>query len=559
MVRRIFTFFFLSFLASHACLAQFSDNFSDGNFTANPVWVGDTDKFIVESEILRLNDNVAGRSYLATQSTMALEVQWDFWVRIAFTPSNSNHPRIYLVSDQQNLREPLNGYFLQIGRDGTDNKRIFLMRQNGTITTTLLSGSQNLATASNNILRIRVTRTAAGRFDVWADATGDNLLLPQGTATDLTFTNTSWFGVVCEYTVTNRTNFYFDDFAVGPIVHDITPPLVNMVEVVSANQINVHFSEVVDLATSQTASNYLVSHSIGSPLTASRNLSRPNIVNLFFPSPLAQNFNYDLSISNVMDQANNVMNPFAVIFALYLPSPFDIVFNEIMANPSPAVSLPPHEYIELYNNSEFTVNLNGWTLQHGTTSRVLPMVNIPPKGYLVLTNEAAVPSLRPFGPVAGVTGLSTTALTNAGTSLFLFAPGGRLISFVSYSDRWYRSPAKSAGGWSLEKIDPLNYCQGTENWRASDHTSGGTPAAPNSILRSNPDITPPDLRRIGYVNPTTLRLFFSEPIDGASIAALVRPEILELEMLLPHRPCCPIFLLPKSFFPLPLSPDEFLR
>jgi len=521
---KIFTLFWLFSLAQLTGFAQLSDNFGDGNFTANPVWVGDTDKFTVEAGVLRLNDTAEGQSYLATQSTMALDVQWDFWVRLAFSPSNSNHPRIYLLSDQQNLRGSLNGYFIQIGRDGTDNKRIFLMRQNGPATgaSTLLTGSQNLATASNNIIRIRVTRTAAGRFDVWADGAGGNLFLPQGSVTDNTFNNSGWFGIVCNYTISNIRNFYFDDFAIGPIIQDTAPPVVNLVEVVSANQINVHFSEVVDLATSQTTTNYHVNHGIGSPLTASRNISRPNIVNLFFATPLRENFHYEFSIRQVMDHARNVMSPFTANISLYSARRFDIVFNEIMANPSPAVALPPHEYIELYNTTEFDINLNGWVLQHGTTSRTLPMAILPAKGYMILTHEAAVPSFRPFGHVVGVPGLSTTALTNAGTSLLLYAPGAKLVSYVSYSDRWYRNPAKMNGGWSLEKIDPLNLCQGAENWRASEHTSGGTPGIANSILRNNPDNTRPDLLRVGFVNPTTLRLFFSEPMDEASLVALAQ-------------------------------------
>jgi len=553
MAGKFFTAFWLFTLLSLPGFAQFSENFGDGNFTVNPVWVGDNDKFIVESGILRLNDTAAGQSYLATQSNLALNVQWDFWVRVAFSPSTGNHPRIYLVSDQQNLRGPLNGYFIQIGRDGTDNKRIFLMRQTGITTTQLLAGSQNLATATNNIIRIRVTRTATGRFDVWADWAGGNLLLPQGSATDLTFTTTNWFGIVCNYTIANIRNFFFDDFVVGPIVLDTDPPAVNLVEVVSANQINVHFSEVVDLATSETTTNYAVNHGIGSPLTATRNSTRPNMVNLFFVTPIIENFNYELSVRNVMDQAGHVMNPFTTRFVLYVAGRFDIVFNEIMANPTPAIGLPPHEYIELYNTTEFAVNLEGWTLQHGTTSRVLPLAVIPPKGHLILTHLAAAPSFSAFGLVAGVSGLSSTALTNAGTSLLLYAPGGRLISYVTYSERWYLNPAKMNGGWSLEKIDPLNFCQGTENWRASEHTSGGTPGAPNSIFRSNPDITRPDLLRVGFVNPNTLRLFFSEPMEAAGLAALVHAGNIGVGTVASAQALLPDFTIAEITLAAPLE------
>lgn len=544
----------VSLITLFPSFAQFADDFSDGNFTSNPVWVGDADKFIVETGILRLNDNVAGQSYLATTNNQALNVQWDFWVRIAFSPSNSNHPRIYLVSDQQNLRGPLNGYFLQIGRDGADNKRLFLMRQTGTTTVQLLAGSQNLASLSNNLIRIRVTRDAAGNWAVWADERGGSLFLLQGQATDLTHAATSWFGVVCLYTVTNSRNFFFDDFIIGPIIADTEPPTVNLIEVVSSNQVNVHFSEVVELNTAQNIANYTVNRSIGSPITATRNATRPNIVNLFFAQPLETNVIYEMQVRNIMDQANNMMGLFTGNFVNYVARRFDVLFNEIMANPVPAIGLPGVEYIELYNNTPFLINLEGWILQHGTTRRTLSRAILEPGGYLVLAAEGAVASLRAFTPhVAGVPGLSSTALTNAGTSLMLFAPGEQLISFVEYSDRWYRNPAKSNGGWSLEKIDRTNLCSGADNWIAAANILGGTPGSENSVSASNPDVGRPELMRIGFVNPNTVRLFFSESMSEQSLLAIRLATNMGLGNIVDVRPVLPLFAIADLILETPMQ------
>ena len=191
--------------------SQFTDDFSDGDFTNDPPWVGNHHKFIVDDGVLQLYDDAAGTSYLATESHMVHFTQWEFWVRLAFTPSDNNHARIYLVSDGSELDKPLNGYFLQIGKTGGDNKRLYFYRQDGEAVEELMAGSMNLATATNNILRIRVTRDGFGNWEFQADPAGGNILIPQGEAFDNKHTSTSWFGLKCTYTVSNSKRFYLDD------------------------------------------------------------------------------------------------------------------------------------------------------------------------------------------------------------------------------------------------------------------------------------------------------------------------------------------------------------
>jgi len=516
MQKRIFLL--LGLLLPLAVLAQFSDDFSDGDFTQNPQWVGDAHKFSVEENILRLVDNAAGQAALATRSQLMDNTRWEFWVRLAFTPSSNNHPKIYLVSDSGDLHGGLNGYFLQIGKDGGDNKRLFFYRQDGEQVTELLAGSMNLAATTNNILRIRVLRDADGNWEFWADPLGGELFLPQGTVTDRVHTATSWFGISCRYTVSNSNRFYFDDFFAGAWEADDAPPVVEEVQVVSASSIRLFFDEVVEAASSESTANYVVDGGVGSPVIASRDPVTPNVVTLLFAEPFDANREYVLRISQVSDLRGNVMDPFEVVFVYFVPQAFDVVFNELMADPTPEVGLPPHEYIELYNTTPFHVNLEGWVLQHGTTQRQLPFAPLPAGGYLLLVTEAAYPHLRDFGHAVAVPGLSQTALTNAGTDLVLFDPDLNVVSFVSYRDTWYRDPARSNGGWSLEKIDPLNFCQGAENWRASTDPRGGTPGEPNAVLGENPDGTRPALLMAGMVNDRTVLLTFSETMDRESLA-----------------------------------------
>ena len=103
-------------------LSQFSDEFSDGDFTTNPAWFGNIASFEVDTILkLHLNDSIANTSYLTTQSQAIINASWEFEIKLDFDPSTSNYAKVYLVADQANLTDNLNGYFIM-----QLNMRIFI-------------------------------------------------------------------------------------------------------------------------------------------------------------------------------------------------------------------------------------------------------------------------------------------------------------------------------------------------------------------------------------------------------------------------------------------------
>jgi gliding motility-associated-like protein len=114
MKKSIFTFIIL--LHTNLVFGQFADNFSDGNFTANPAWSGNIGNFEVDSFFkLHLNDSITNSSYLTTQSQAIISANWEFEIKLEFDPSTSNYAKVYLVSDQEDLTGDLNGFYVKIG------------------------------------------------------------------------------------------------------------------------------------------------------------------------------------------------------------------------------------------------------------------------------------------------------------------------------------------------------------------------------------------------------------------------------------------------------------
>jgi len=112
--------------------------------------------------------------------------------------------------------------------------------------------------------------------------------------------------------------------------------------------------------------------------------------------------------------------------------PKGIIFNEIL--PSPDGPDAENEWIELYNQNDFEVDLNNWTIQDTTGSAKTYALNakIPALGYLVLKR-----------PETKIT------LNNDGDGLNLFNPNEEIVDSVDFGKAFQnQSYSKTSSGWA---------------------------------------------------------------------------------------------------------------
>jgi hypothetical protein len=529
-MKKIQTIIFLVGLTT-VCSGQIQDDFSDNDFTNNPVWSGTTSQFIVNSAMqLQLSNSVAGQSYLSTPfSTTSLDgYEWQAYVKQNFSSSATNNGRVYLTSDQPDLTQPLNGYYLQFG-EALSNDAIELFRQSGSTSISVCRGT-NAAIAAAFAVRVKVTRDNTGLWSLYVDYTGGTNFVVDASGTDLTFNSSSFFGVRCTYTVTNATKFFFDDFTIiapsSPV--DTSPPTVVNAQTVSINSILVVFSEVVDPLTSQIVSNYSMNNSINNPASALLQPDGKTVV-LLFTKNFSNGIQNQLSISNVQDLVGNTMASasFPILFFQSVPAkPKDIIFTEIFPDPGPQVGLPAQEFVEIYNRSSDPFDLSGWKLSDGVSTATFTSQIILPSQYWIVCSSSNANLFSGYGNVIGVANFPT--LNNDGDNLTFRDQTNKTIDSINYTLEWYHDVDKQEGGWSMEIIDVNNSCGEEENWSASEDASGGTPGKQNAIAANKPDLTGPQLLSVTPQSTTILKLTFNEKLerDLSTVVFAVSPSVL---------------------------------
>ena len=508
---------FFAFFVPVLCFSQVNENFSDGNYTDNPVWTGTTSNFIVNTAFqLQSQAASATTSFLFTPSEAFDNASWECSVKITYNPSSYNFACVYLASDRNDITSGCNGYYVEIGGS---NDEVSLYVQEGTKKTKIIDGKDKRT--DNNLvdLRIKVTRDALGNFVLYSRLAGESDYVQEGSTQSNAVKNSAYFGLLYTNTGLTGKDYYFDDIVVtGSKAIDLEAPEWKLFTLEQPNRLNLGFSEAMDF----THATFVVDNGIGSPSSKVISEDKTSVI-LSFGADFERGKLYSLLTTGLTDLAGNpLIKSERTTGITEHPGINDLVLNEVMFD-SPDSSA---EYLEIYNRSDklldvsglvFTTRKSDSTLNTGNS---LPsQTTMLPGGYLALTSDAG--KVRtwyacPEGSNILTTGWNT--LNNVSADLVLAnAAKDTVYDELTYHDTWQHPLVKNPKGVALERINPQLPTQSPDSWHsAASEVHYGTPGYKNSQYRDIESTSPTE--KTVWIDPES----FSPDNDGVDDVCFIR-------------------------------------
>lgn len=221
----------------------------------------------------------------------------------------------------------------------------------------------------------------------------------------------------------------------------------------------------------------------------------------------------------------------ATLFFLFTPlfvggESFSIIITEVawMGTQDSAND----EWIELYNNNEESILLEGWFLKTADEKLIINLKNsISPRGFYLLerTDDTTILDVESDLIYKG-------ALNNNGEYLEIYDNLNNLIDRVDCSTEWFNGDNTTKQ--TMERIDFLVSGSNPLNWQTSQNP-GGTPKEVNSAGHQTPTLLP---------NPSP------DPLIAPVVDQTAPPQLLPAPLIYPSN------IIFSEILPSPEGPDE---
>ncbi len=464
--------------------AQISEDFSDGEISTNPEWLGDKSDFIVNTENeLQLMAPEAGTSLLYTAIQTGGDMEWDMYLKMDFSPSGSNKTTLYLMLDNPDPTLA-NGYGITAGESGSDDAIVFFKLINGS-KQTLADATLGAMAVNPSIARVHVSVTQNRLWTLSADYTGGNIFNTEIEIDDeIENTGSNYFVIECKYTATRTEHFFFDDFIL-PFVPDTTSPLLESSFIEDDNSLLLCFNEDI-LLPNETDLQIIPSIGISSIEYVD---TQKDKIKVLFSTMLDPGLEYTIDLNNISDlSGNNNTIQGIKFFIISEPSKGDLIVNEILADPISG----GFDFVEIKNKSskkialdnigianldkeEFDYIENISYLEPGSYLAICPNIEFLENTYTIQNPSSLLENDIPSFNISE--GNVSIVYDDGNTQL--------VIDSFDYTQDQHYILLETTKGVSLERISQDLETNNKENWHSASSAAGfATPGYENSI--SNP-------------------------------------------------------------------------
>jgi hypothetical protein len=186
--------------------------------------------------------------------------------------------------------------------------------------------------------------------------------------------------------------------------------------------------------------------------------------------PLDSSYAIDINFSDMRCVSGWSMADTTITLALPHQTQYmDIIFNELM----PYVSNGNSKFIELYNNSDFYLDLSRLMLSNRDENNNLKSSKIfcststilPPHRFAVISPDtSAIHCALGVNPQSIYFVSALPSMPAKEGTLVLTDRGGNIVDEIDYSDSWHHPQLSDSHDISLERIDSMAPTQSADNW-----------------------------------------------------------------------------------------------
>ncbi|MCX7985677.1 MAG: lamin tail domain-containing protein [Bacteroidales bacterium] len=458
----------------------------------------------------------AGTDYIFCPYTFPLNyndtIEWEFVLQHDYLPSSANKWIFYLASSTPAHCNPCNEATLGVGVNQTssdDGLNIYYIDAKGVkcLTRSLFNWEKEVGT---NPCKVKISRLPDGKLQLWtAVPYTSSLKLREEIQTQIRPAG-CYFGISYTYSSSQDKKLWLDDIAITSKPTTKFQLKVDTVFFLTPKKLIIHFNSPLENTLKQNPEIvFLPSIDIRSIEFGCQQIMI-DLVKDFDPKSILH-----LSLKKIAGKGGTSLQDTILNISSNIASYFDIIFSEIMFDPTPTRRLPELEYFELYNRCDRSLYLSGWTVSNGIKNIPLPDFWLQPNEFVLFTNISGIGKYDTLKNVMYC--LPSSFLNNEKGSLWLKNESGEIISYIQYQSDYITDKYKKEGGWSIEIIDTENPCGGIENWQVSKSIYGGTPGGPNSVQSINRDLVKPQIAQLALPSDSTFIVFFSEPLHPLSL------------------------------------------